>query len=128
MDPLPWVIDWNPDFEDDPRMKRAVLTALRQVGVPDAVRRLARSAIEEVVEHGFETEHLVWLETRDRYALFVRVWYEQTQDKVFAVVEENDLGDVCFLILEDFDCASYEGGDTVLKVEIEEPETLGVEP
>ena len=127
MDPLPWVIDWNPEFEDDPRMKRAVLAALRHEGVADAVRRLARQSIEEVVDHGFETEHLIWLESQDRFALFVRVWYEQTQDKVFAVVEENDLGDVCFLILEDFDCASYDG-EEVLKVEFEEPETLGVEP
>lgn len=127
MDPLPWVIDWNPEFEDDTRMKRAVLQALRAEGVADTVRRLARRSIEEVVDHGFETEHLVWLDTQDRFALFVRVWYEETQDKVFAVVEENDLGDVCFLILEDHDCASYDG-EQVLEVKLEEPETLGVEP
>lgn len=127
MEPLPWVIDWNPEFEDDPRMRRAVLTALRRDGVGDVVQRLARRAIEEVVEEGFETEHLVWLETQDRFALFVRVWYEKTQGKLFAVVEENDLGDVCFLLLDEFDCASYER-EHVLEVEFEEPETLGVEP
>lgn len=127
MEPLPWAIDWNPDFEDDPRMKRAVLNALQRDGVADAVRRLASRSIEEVVEEGFETEHLVWLDNEDRFALFVRVWYEKTQGKVFAVVEENDLGDVCFLLLDDFDCASYER-ETVLEVEFEDPETLGVEP
>lgn len=122
----PWVVDWNPKFQDDPRMKRTVLRALRQEGVPEVIERLAQRAIDEVVENGFETEHLLWLETGGKYALFVRVWYEHTQNKVFCVVEENDLGDVCFLELEDFDCASYERED-VLKVEFEDPETLGVE-
>jgi hypothetical protein len=127
MEAPPWVIDWNPAFEDDPRMKQTVLQALRQDGVADVIDRLAQRAIDEVAENGFETEHLVWLDTGGRFALFVRVWYEHTQNKVFCVVEENDLGDVCFLILDEYDCASYER-DQVLEVKIEEPDTLGVEP
>lgn len=127
MEPSPWAVDWNPNFEDDHRVQRAVLRALTEDNVLETIHRLAQQSIDEAVEDGVETEHLVWLDGGSRFAFFVRVWYESSEGKLFVIVEENDLGDVGFLRLEDFECASYEG-KRVLKVELEDPETLGVEP
>lgn len=127
MEPLPWAVDWNPEFEDDSRIKRAVLRALKREHVYETIERLAQQSIDETLRDGIETEHLVWLDTDGKFAFFVRVWFEASEEKVFVIVEENDLGDIGFLLLEDFDCASYDGRD-VLQVEFEEPETLGVEP
>lgn len=127
MEPLPWTVDWNPEFEEDPHIKRAVLRALKRDHVLETIERLAQQSIDETLRDGIETEHLVWLETDGKFAFFVRVWFEASEEKVFVIVEENDLGDIGFLLLDDFDCASYDGRD-VLKVEFEEPETLGVEP
>lgn len=122
-----WAVDWNPDYEDDPRVQRAVVTALAGDNVLETIERLANQSIEETLADGVETEHLVWLDGGGRYAFFVRVWFEASEDKLFVIVEENDLGDVGFLKLDGHDCASYDGKD-VLKVELEDPETLGVEP
>lgn len=127
MESVTWAVDWNPDFEDDLTMKRAVLRALEDERVPETVQRLAEQSVDETLEDGLETEHLVWLDTDGKFAFFVRVWFEASEEKVFVIVEENDLGDIGFLLLDDFDCASYDG-KKVLKVEFEEPETLGVEP
>jgi hypothetical protein len=127
MEPSSWAIDWNPAYEDDHRVQRSVVTALAEEGVLDTIERLASQSIEEALADGFETEHLVWLDGESRFAFFVRVWFEASEDKLFLVVEENDLGDVGFLQLDGHDCASYDGR-RVLKVELEEPETLGVEP
>ena len=80
-------------------------------------------------KNGFETEHIIWLEETDRYALFVRVWFEATEEKTFIVIEENDLGDIGFLLLTDQDCATY-ADDKVMRVEYNEkfkdPGTMGV--
>lgn len=127
MEPLPWAVDWNPDFEDDHRIKRAVLRALKEDNVLETIERLAQQSIEETLQDGIETEHLVWLEADAKFAFFVRIWFEASEEKVFVILEENDLGDVGFLLLEDFDCASYDG-EKVLTVEFREPDTLGVEP
>lgn len=127
MEPLPWAVDWNPDFEDEHRIKRAVLRALKEDNVLETIERLAQQSIEETLQDGIETEHLVWLEADAKFAFFVRIWFEASEEKVFVILEENDLGDVGFLILEDFDCASYDG-EQVLQVEFREPDTLGVEP
>lgn len=127
MEPLPWAVDWNPDFEDDPRIKRAVLRALKEEAVLDAIERMAQQSIDETLDEGIETEHLLWLESDGKFAFFVRIWYEASEDKVFIPIEENDLGDIGFLLLDAFDCASYEG-EQVLRVEFREPDTLGIEP
>ncbi len=127
MEPSPWSVDWNPGFEDDPRLKRAVMQALTADNVLKTVHRLADQSVTESLDHGVETEHLVWLDAEGTLALFVRIWYEASEEKLFVIIEENDLGDVGFLQLDGFECASYEGKN-VLEVRFEDPETLGVEP
>lgn len=127
MEPLPWSVDWNPDFEDDHRIKRAVLRALKEENVLETIEHLSQQSIQETLQDNIETEHLVWLESDGKFAFFVRIWFEASEEKVFVIVEENDLGDIGFLLLEDFDCASYEG-EKVLQVEFREPDTLGIEP
>ncbi len=127
MEPDPWTIDWNPDFADDLPMRRAVLRALDDERVASTVVSLAQQAMEEALDDGLETEHLVWLESPTKFALFIRVWFEASEEKVFVIVEENDLGDIGFLVLHGFECATYEGDDK-LRVEFRDPETLGVEP
>ncbi|MDX1611140.1 MAG: hypothetical protein R3185_02140 [Candidatus Thermoplasmatota archaeon] len=125
MDPLGWSVDWNPDFEDEPAIRREVARALQDERLTMAIRRLAEQAVAEALDDGLETEHLVWLDTRGNYAFFVRVWFEASEEKVFIIIEENDLGDVGFLMLEGLECATY-GTNSVLKVEFRDPETLGV--
>ena len=126
MESLAWAVDWNPDFEDDRALKREVTRALKEPRIIETIRRFAREAVKEARDDGLETEHLVWLETKSKYAFFVRVWYEVSEGKVFIIVEENDLGDVGFLVMEDFDCATYSEGE-MLKVELKDPDDLGVQ-
>jgi hypothetical protein len=127
MESMTWRVDWNPDFEDDRFMKREVLRAIKNDKVLQTIRRLADQAVREAKDDDLETEHLVWLDTRGKYAFFIRVWYEASEEKVFIIVEENDLGDVGFLIMENFDCATYSSAGQ-LKVEFRDPDTFGVEP
>lgn len=127
MESSPWAVDWNPRFEDDQRVKHVVLRSLGEENVMNTVHRLAKQSIKEVEEAGVETEHLVWLDAGSSFAFFVRIWFEPSEETLFVIVEENDLGDVAFLHLEDHECASYEG-KKVLEVRFEDPETLGVEP
>lgn len=124
-----WTIDWNPDLEEEPALKREILRALRDDRTIHAIKRYADQAVRECLEDDLESEHLLWLDAGTSYAFFVRVWYETTEEKLFIVVEENDLGDVGFLLLEDHACASY-GQDQVLTVEVRDPGEvdLGVPP
>lgn len=126
MDHTAWVVDWNPDFEDDLSIKREVLRALKERSVMRTISQLTDQAIQEAVDDGLETEHLVWLDTRGNYAFFVRIWFEASEEKAFVIIEENDLGDIGFLLLDDHDCATYGSTPDVLKVELRDPETLGV--
>ncbi|HVL49713.1 MAG TPA: hypothetical protein VM889_14245 [Candidatus Thermoplasmatota archaeon] len=125
MESIVWRMDWNPEFEDEPRLKREILKALQDDKTIETIKRFAETAHKEALEDGLETEHLLWLDSSFTYAFFVRVWYEVSEKKLFIIVEENDLGDVGFLILEDLDCASYNEENT-LKVEFREPDDLGV--
>ena len=123
-----WTIDWNPEFEDEARLKREILRALNDPRTMATIKRFAEYALQEATDDGLETEHIVWLDSALSYAFFVRVWYDLAEKKLFILVEENDLGDVGFLLLESLVCASYAEADDVLKVEFREPEDLGVPP
>ncbi len=128
MESIVWTVDWNPEFEEEARLKREILKALRDDRVMDTVKRFAEQAVREAKDLGLETEHIVWLDSALSYAFFVRVWYDLAEKKLFILVEENDLGDVGFLLIEDLQCASYGEGEGILKVEFKEPEDLGVPP
>lgn len=123
-----WTIDWNPEFEDEARLKREILRALNDPKTIATIKRFAEFATNEASEDGQETEHIVWLDSALSYAFFVRVWFDIGEQKLFILVEENDLGDIGFLLLEDLLCATYGEDEAVLKVEFREPEDLGVEP
>ncbi|HUR70127.1 MAG TPA: hypothetical protein VM370_12860 [Candidatus Thermoplasmatota archaeon] len=124
-----WTIDWNPEFEDEARLKREILRSLNSPKTMGIIKRFAESASREAAEDGMETEHIVWLDSALSYAFFVRVWFDLGEQKLFILVEENDLGDVGFLLLEDLACASYaESDEGILKVEFTDPEDLGVPP
>lgn len=129
MESVVWTIDWNPEFEGEARLKREILRALNDGKTIATIRKFAEQSVKEAVEDGQETEHIIWLDSSYEHAFFVRVWYEISEQKLFLVVEENDLGDMGFLLFENLDCASYgeESGDA-LKVEFKDPEDLGVPP
>lgn len=127
MESVVWTVDWNPEFEEEARLKREILKALRDDRVMDTIKRFAEQAVREAKEDNLETEHIIWLDSSYTYAFFVRVWYETSEGKLFIIVEENDLGDIGFLLINDLDCASYDE-EKVLKVEFSEPEDLGVPP
>lgn len=123
-----WTIDWNPEFEDEARLKREILRSLNNPKTMAIIKRFAEFSAQEASEDGLETEHIVWLDSALSYAFFVRVWFDLAEQKLFILVEENDLGDVGFLLIEDLACASYAEDEGILKVEFKEPEDLGVEP
>ena len=123
-----WTIDWNPEFGDEARLKREILRTLGDAKTMSTIKRFAEYSQREASEDGLETEHIVWLDSALSYAFFVRVWYDLGEKKLFILVEENDLGDVGFLLIENLSCASYAESEGVLKVEFKEPEDLGVEP
>lgn len=127
MESIVWTIDWNPEFEDEARLKREILKALQDARTIATVKRFAEHAIREATEDGQESEHILWLDSGYAYAFFVRVWFDLGESKLFILVEENDLGDVGMLSIESLACASYAGkDDDVLKVEFTDPEDLGV--
>ena len=123
-----WTIDWNPEFADEARLKREILRSLNEPKTMATIKRFAEHSLQEANGEGMETEHIVWLDSALSYAFFVRVWYDLGEKKLFILVEENDLGDVGFLLLEELECASYGEEEGVLKVEFKEPEDLGVPP
>ena len=123
-----WTIDWNPEFADEARLKREILRSLNDPKTIATVKRFAEYSAREANEDGLETEHIVWLDSALSYAFFVRVWYDLGEKKLFILVEENDLGDIGFLLLESLACASYAESEDVLKVEFVDPEDLGVPP
>lgn len=125
MESIVWTIDWNPEFEDEVRLKKEILKALKDERTIATIKRFAEQAIKEAVDLHLETEHIVWLDSSFSYAFFVRVWYETSESKLFIIIEENDLGDVGFLLLNDLDCASYDE-EKVLKVEFKDPDDMGV--
>lgn len=129
MEAIAWTIDWNPEFRDDAKLKREVLKCFRDIRVIRTIKDFAERALKEAGEDGLETEHILWLDASYKYALFVRVWYEASEEKLFIIIEENDLGDVGFFLLDSMDCATYEE-ERVLKVEFKEdlrdPGKLGV--
>ncbi|HWG90511.1 MAG TPA: hypothetical protein VNZ52_06630 [Candidatus Thermoplasmatota archaeon] len=125
MESVVWNIDWNPEFDAETRLKREILKALKDEKAIQTVKRFAEQAVREALDDGLETEHILWLSSSFTYAFFVRVWYEVSESKLFIIVEENDLGDVGFLLINDLDCASYTE-DRLLKVEFKEPDDLGV--
>ncbi len=125
MESIVWTVDWNPEFDDEARIKREILRALRNGKTIETVKRFAEAAVREATEDGLETEHILWLDSSQTYAFFMRVWYELSEGKLFIIIEENDLGDIGFLLLNDLECATYEE-DNGLKVEFAEPEDLGV--
>jgi len=125
MESIVWTIDWNPEWEGDNRLKRDVLKALKDDTTISMIKRFAEQSVKEAVDLGLETEHIVWLDSSLTYAFFVRVWYETSESKLFIIIEENDLGDVGFLLLNDLDCASY-NEESLLKVEFKDPEDYGV--
>jgi hypothetical protein len=129
MEAIAWTIDWNPEFQEDAKLKREVLKCFRDIRVIRTIKEFAERAIKESTEEGLETEHILWLDASYKYTLFVRVWHEASEEKVFLIIEENDLGDVGFFILDSMDCATY-GEDRVLKVEFNDkfrdPGALGV--
>jgi hypothetical protein len=123
-------LDWNPDFEGEPRIKREVQKALRDKIVMKTIRQFAEQSTYEAEEKGLETEHIVWLETPgSKYMYFVRVWFEAGEEKLFVIVEENELGDVCFMAIEGHTCATY-ADEGVARVEFDprfkDPGKLGV--
>ncbi|MHB8604445.1 MAG: hypothetical protein ACYDCK_04250 [Thermoplasmatota archaeon] len=126
MESISWTIDWNPEFEDEARLKREILKALKEDRTIATVKRFADLAVKEAMDDQLETEHILWLESSFSYAFFLRVWYEVAEQKLFIVIEENDLGDVGFLLLDDVDCASYDEEAHSLKVEFKDPDDLGV--
>jgi hypothetical protein len=123
-----WTIDWNPEFEDEARLKREILRSLNNQKTIATIKRFAEFSAQEAGDDGLETEHILWLDSALSYAFFVRVWFDLAEQKLFILVEENDLGDVGFLLIEDLACASYAEDEGILKVEFKEPEDLGVEP
>lgn len=123
-----WTIDWNPEFQDEARLKREILRALGNPKTMATIKRFAEYSLREATDEGQETEHIVWLDSALSYAFFVRVWYDLAEKKLFILVEENDLGDVGFLLLQDLECASYGENESILKVEFADPEDLGVPP
>jgi len=125
MESITWSMDWNPEVQDDARLKRELTRALQQPRALATVKRFAQLAVKEATEDGLETEHLLWLDSHFTYAFFVRVWYDTVDGKLCILVEENDLGDVGYVLLDDLDCASY-GEDDGLRVEFADPEDLGV--
>ena len=129
MEAIAWTIDWNPEFQSDAKLKREVLKCFRDIRILRTIKDFAERAQKEAVDDGLETEHILWLDASYKYALFVRVWYEASEEKAFIIIEENDLGDVGFFILDSMDCATYEEERT-LKVEFNEkfrdPGALGV--
>ncbi len=127
MESVIWTIDWNPEFEAESRIKREVLESLKEAKTIATIRRFAEDAAREANENAMETEHILWLDSGMAYAFFVRVWFDLVEDKLFILVEENDLGDIGFLLLDDLDCASYDQ-EEVLRVEFIEPDDLGVPP
>ncbi|MEA3200565.1 MAG: hypothetical protein QOE90_1993 [Thermoplasmata archaeon] len=129
MESVVWTVDWNPEFADEARLKREILRALNDGKTIATIRRFAEQAAREASEDSMETEHIVWLDSSYEHAFFVRVWYELSESKLFIVVEENDLGDMGFLLFENMACASYaQDSDDVLKVELADPDDLGVPP
>lgn len=127
MESVVWTIDWNPEFEGEGRIKREILGALKNPKTMVTIKRFAEMSKKEATDEGLETEHIVWLDTSMTYAFFVRVWYDLVENKLFILVEENDLGDIGFLLLNDLECASY-AQENVLKVEFTDPEDLGISP
>lgn len=130
MDLSAHTVDWNPDFDGEPRIKREVNKALKDKNVIKTIRQFAQAAVYEAEEKGLETEHIIWLDTpSSKYMYFVRVWFESGEEKLFVIVEENELGDVCFLLLEDYPCATY-ADEGVHRVEFDprfrDPGKLGV--
>lgn len=129
MDAIAWSIDWNPEFAEDQKLKREVLKCFRDLRVIRTIKDFAERAMKESAEEGLETEHILWLDASYKYTLFVRVWHEASEEKVFIILEENDLGDVGFFLLDSMACATY-GEDKVIKVEFSDkfrdPGTLGV--
>jgi len=130
MESVVWTVDWNPEFAEEARLKREILRALGEPKTIATIRRFADQSVKEALEEGQETEHIIWLDSSYEHAFFVRVWYESSESKLFLVVEENDLGDMGFLLFENLACASYAQAeaDDVLKVELTDPEDLGVPP
>ena len=126
MESITWTIDWNPEFEDESRLKREILKSLNDPRSIATVKRFAELARREALEEGQETEHILWLDSGYAYAFFVRVWFDMAEGKLFILVEENDLGDVGMLSIADLDCASYQQKEDALRVEFAEPEDLGV--
>ena len=123
-----WTMDWNPEFQDEERLKREILRALNDHKTMATIKRFAEYSLSEATDDGLETEHIVWLDSALSYAFFVRVWYDLGEKKLFILVEENDLGDIGFLLIEDLECASYGEDEGVLRVEFTDPEDLGVPP
>lgn len=127
MESATWTIDWNPEFAEESRLKREILRALAEPKAIATIRRFAESATREALEDGMETEHILWLDSSSSYAFFVRVWYDLGDGKLYLLVEESDLGDVGFLLMENLECATYLAeGESVLKVEFTDPDDLGV--
>jgi hypothetical protein len=129
MEAIAWTIDWNPEFQEDAKLKREVLKCFRDIRIIRTIKDFAERAIKEAAQDGLETEHILWLDASYKYALFVRVWYEAGEEKLFLIIEENDLGDVGFFLLSDYACATYEE-EKSLKVEysdkMRDPGSLGV--
>jgi hypothetical protein len=127
MESVVWTIDWNPEVNDDERLKRELTKALQEERTIATIKRFAEQAVKES-EDGLETEHLVWLDSHFSYAFFVRVWFDAADGKLCILVEENDLGDVGYVLIKDLECASYgEEDDGTLKVEFADPDDLGVQ-
>lgn len=130
MESIVWTVDWNPEVDDDSRLKRELMKALQEAKTIETIKRFAVLSTKEATEDGIETEHLLWLDSSFNYAFFVRVWYDLTESKLNILVEENDIGDVGFILLQDLECASYaaDADEGVLRVELVDPEDLGVPP
>ena len=128
MESIVWTVDWNPEVADDARLKRELMKALHDTKTIATVKRFADQAAKEASEEGLETEHLLWLDSHFAYAFFVRVWFDMADQKLCILVEENDLGDVGYVLIKDLACASYAEEETedVLKVEFTDPEDMGV--
>lgn len=128
MESIVWTIDWNPEVSDDARLKRELMKALQETSTMATIKRFAELAAKEALDDGLETEHLVWLDSHFSYAFFVRVWYDVSDAKLCILVEENDLGDVGYVLIENLECASYveESAEDILKVEFTDPEDMGV--
>ena len=130
MESIVWTVDWNPEVADDARLKRELMKSLHDPKTIATVKRFADLAAKEAADDGLETEHLLWLDSHFSYAFFVRVWFDMADQKLCILVEENDLGDVGYVLIKDLACASYaeDSDEGVLKVELTDPEDLGIEP